>query len=190
MIEGDLDQIAGTIGRTRRARTEQFWSDLSVKVTSLTPSLDDSDSVLDRYWFLRTLIDVYNRFVRCLSDIKSAKYYDAWCELERIEIASADLTTNMVYPALRRRVSFIANVIARWQALFPYAVFLSPEYVARKTECTICGGMNTPWIFCGHEAGKLYRGKIAHRRVVQADLLGISFVTTPVQKYSVAFAKV
>lgn len=56
-------------------------------------------------------------------------------------------------------------------------------------ECTICGLPVHPWSRCEHQAGIVYRGKECHRIVKEMDILGLSLVRDPVQKYSVLFTQ-
>lgn len=46
---------------------------------------------------------------------------------------------------------------------------------------------STPVTPCGHTPGKVYAGECCYRTIKNAQILEVSLVTNPVQKYSVAF---
>ncbi len=44
-----------------------------------------------------------------------------------------------------------------------------------------------PQGFCGHRVGEIYNGEMCHRILTKLEVMGISIVDKPVQKYSVLF---
>jgi hypothetical protein len=68
-------------------------------------------------------------------------------------------------------------------------LYLSPEIVEHEKKCNICGKIVSIRNPCGHEVGEIYNGEMCLRIVTKLDFLGISFVESPVQKYSVPFIK-
>lgn len=147
----------------------------------------DVEDVANKAWFLYTLIDANIDFIDAFGKIKSENYYEAWCKLERIEINLSNLIDNQFYDFEVLRVKDLALTVSNWQALYPYAVFLSPEMIIKREICSICGLDVNPWSKCSHISGKVYTGKFCYRIVKEMSFLGISLVHTPVQKYSVAF---
>jgi hypothetical protein len=78
-------------------------------------------------------------------------------------------------------------MIERWQELFPYRVFFSPEFLKKRVVCSVCRARVTPRSDCGHEKHQLYQGQQCYHIVEEVQLLSISMVENPVQRYSVAF---
>lgn len=86
-------------------------------------------------------------------------------------------------------LDFIERRIEGIQSLFPYKIFASPEILALEKKCGICGTSISVRNTCGHRVGQIYGGKMCSRVVTKMELLGLSMVTDPVQKYSVAFPR-
>jgi len=86
-------------------------------------------------------------------------------------------------------IEFIGSQVSKFQSLFPYRMFLSPSLVIRKCRCSICGQEMSIRNPCGHRRGEIYDGELCTRIVEDADLLEVSLVPNPVQKYSVVFPK-
>lgn len=60
--------------------------------------------------------------------------------------------------------------------------------MVQRAECSICRRRIRPRRPCGHSVGEIYGGEQCHRVITSIDaVLGIAFVTNPVQKYSVVF---
>jgi hypothetical protein len=112
----------------------------------------------------------------------------AWCHLERCEIELASLhrhhTPTNEDP---QKIGFISRMVPRWQSLYPYKMFLSPEILKKEVLCSICGARVVPRSSCGHRKHNVYGGRLCFHKVVDAAFIGLSLVTDPVQKYSVAF---
>ncbi len=141
-----------------------------------------------RVWQAETIAEIQRGFVGAFSQLKGGKFYDAWCQFERCEIALRSLhrhhTTEKDDP---HRLDYINRMILRWQSLYPYRVFFSPEFLKKKVTCSICGSVVKPRLYCGHTKGALYDGKLCHHIVEKVELLSISVASDPVQRYSVAF---
>jgi SEC-C motif len=143
----------------------------------------------NRLWFLYGVIDARLQYVTSFQQIKREAYYESWCGLERVEIKLRSLSRNALFDLDDFGINPLAATIQRWQKLFPYAVFFSPEIVAGRKECSICTATVDPWTDCGHKPGHLYCGKECYRIVRDPEILSISLVRNPVQKYSVAFVR-
>jgi hypothetical protein len=83
----------------------------------------------------------------------------------------------------------IQKYTEQFQCLFPYALFLSPAYVEKERRCSICDAVASLRSSCEHDLGEIYDGVMCLHRITMAELIEISFVTEPVQKYSVLFMK-
>jgi hypothetical protein len=137
-------------------------------------------------WCLETALHIQNLYLQAFSEMKGHKFYEAWCDMERAEIALGSLQRHDTTGWAEFRLGFIQKHIERWQSIFPYKMFFSPEFIALKKECSICGNIVTPRKPCGHIQGQIYDGEECLRRVTQKPL-GVSLVEKPLQKYSVVF---
>lgn len=144
----------------------------------------------NKLWVLQTIFEVQNHYLTAFSLIKKEKYYKAWCSLEHGEISLSFLLNHYSSGGDDEFcIGFIGNQIESWQSLYPYKMFLSPEMLEKEIKCNICGTVATPFTYCEHKVGDLYQGKLCLREVSDLELLGLSLVENPVQKYSVAFLK-
>jgi hypothetical protein len=147
---------------------------------------DESEAF--QIWCAETIDSVQRGFVAAFTSLKAGSFYNAWCQFERCEVNI--LSLNRHYPQTEEdphRIVYIEQMIRRWQALYPYRVFFSPELLKKRVECSICGARVSPRSNCGHEKSKIYSGEMCHHKVTEVDVLGISIDENPVQRYSVAF---
>lgn len=136
----------------------------------------------NKIWFVRQVAECRRSYLAALLEMRHGAYYHAWCRFERIELDLRDLLSNPVYDVDRFAIPDLARIVERWQSIFPYRLFASPEIIIKAEDCSICGAPVDPWSDCGHEVGKLYEGKVSHRVVRDMEFLSISIVQTPVQK--------
>lgn len=140
------------------------------------------------YWICETIVKSHMLFQDAFRKIKRGEYYKAWCALEQCELAIAALEKHYSISADDAHLLFYVNgMIAQWQELFPYTVFFSPEILKRTVVCSTCGAAVKPRTQCGHKKGEIYNGEMCTHIVTKCDLISISIVQNPVQKYSVAF---
>lgn len=142
-----------------------------------------------KIWQAETIAAIQRTFIAAFAELKGGNFYLAWCHLEQCEILQNNLRRHFsVADADLHRLNFIGRMIERWQDLYPYRVFFSPEFLKKKILCSICKKVITPRSHCGHDKGLLYDGEQCYHIVDEFDLLSISIVKDPVQRYSVAFA--
>lgn len=140
------------------------------------------------FWQAQAIASAQLSFENSFALMKAYKFYEAWCELERCELTVASLKRHFrPTPKDQHRIDYIQTMVGRWQALYPYKIFFSPEILKKRIECSTCGGKVSLRNPCGHEKGEIYDGEMCHHRVTECEFLGLSAVTNPVQKYSVAF---
>ena len=139
-------------------------------------------------WCAQTIASIQRGFIAAFSHLKADAFYEAWCQLERCEVEILGLKHHhSVTDDDPHRIEYIEKMIQRWQALYPYKLFFSPELLKKKVVCSICGVKVTPRSNCGHAKFGVYDGEMCHHRVTEVEVLGISLVESPVQRYSVAF---
>ncbi len=136
-------------------------------------------------WFLKSVCEIRSRFVHSVSDIKKGHFYDAWCDLERIEIGLISLLRNPFLNTDEFEIPNLLNLTRAWQKTYPYKLFISPELLYKTVQCGICSANITPWEQCEHEVGVVYCGICCHHVVKDVELISVSIVEDPVQKYSV-----
>ncbi len=147
---------------------------------------DESEAFL--IWCAQTIDSIQRGFISAFGSLKTGSFYEAWCQFERCEIDILSLSRH--YPQTEddpHRIAYIERMVLRWQAQYPYKVFFSPELLKKRVECSICGARVSPRSNCGHEKSNIYFGEMCYHKVTEVDLLSISIVQDPVQKYSVAF---
>ena len=140
-----------------------------------------------RLWCLEQVLRARNQYREAFHLLKSSRYYDAWCELERLELTLQFLRPHFGSEFHRYHLDFISTYCRRWQGLFPYKMFMSPELIEHEKKCSICGDPVSIRNPCGHRVGEIYGGEMCVRIVTNAEFLGTAFVESPVQKYSVPF---
>jgi hypothetical protein len=138
-------------------------------------------------WCLEETLAIQEHYLLAFRLLRAGEFYQAWCEPERTELALADLERHdtACWPDLR--LDFIKAHTAKWQSLFPYRMFYSPELLHAEKLCSICNRPVAPQSFCGHRVGEIYNGELCYRTATKLEVLGLSMVEKPVQKYSVLF---
>lgn len=138
-------------------------------------------------WFVQIALQVINLYNDTFDQLRKRKYHEAWNNLERIEININNIKFNDFDITNYWILQYIEIYIEKFQQLYPYKIFGSPEYIHKKIECSICGKTFIPWSDCEHIQGKVYDGEMCYGIVKDMDVISISLVTKPNQKYSVIF---
>lgn len=138
-------------------------------------------------WCLETLVKIHATFIDAFKQMKANQFYKAWCLLEQAEIKIHFLEKHIDKKKNPFNVIFLDAQIKRFQDMFPYAVFFSPEIIEKEVQCSICNHIIKPRSRCGHVVGEIYSGQMCTRIVTKSEFISISIVKNPVQKYSVAF---
>lgn len=140
------------------------------------------------WWCAATYACALGHYLDAFDHMRERAFYEGWCALERAEIELHFLFRHEVRVGRRLPAVWLDEMIELWQSLFPYRVFFSPAYLIRTRKCGICG---EPMLLagggCGHRLGQLYGGKMCTSIVTDAEILEVSVVPNPAQKYSVAF---
>jgi len=147
----------------------------------------NDQSLAKRIWCLEQILSIQDKFIAAFFQMKAEGYYEAWCLLERVELGLQFLSPHFEDTANQFHIKFIERHTTQYQSLFPYQVFMSPEFIEIEKVCTVCNKVVSPRDNCGHRVGEIYDGKMASRLVTKAEFLGIAAVREPVQKYSVMF---
>lgn len=185
----DLDLIKERLSVVEGRTEEQHQlliDDLKrLKQAAVSAANEDEARLL---WCLEETLATHHHYLEAFSLIKAGRFYDGWCELEQSELSLGRLARHVSF-GTEYLLEFIAAHVPRFQALYPYRLFASPEVVATEKVCSICGQRIAIRKSCGHRAGEVYGGEYCVRIVKQMKLLSVSMVTNPAHKYAVMFPK-
>lgn len=138
-------------------------------------------------WCYQAIVEIHKNFNHAFILLKDKKYYKAWCQLEQIEISFKWLKRHFIYNKDEYYLLHIEKSVKNLQILYPYRLFGSSELIKKKKKCSVCNKeilLRNP---CGHVVGEIYDGEMCHRIVTEAEVLGLSVVENPGNKYSVMF---
>lgn len=139
-------------------------------------------------WCAETIYSIQQKYISAFNSLKAGRFYEAWCQFERCEIDINSLERHYTSTSEDlHKIKFIEIMTQRWQSLYPYKYFFSPEFLKKRVECSICGARVSPRSYCEHEKSKIYWGEMCCHIITEVEVLGISLVDNPVQRYSVAF---
>lgn len=150
---------------------------------------EDKQEQAKQLWIYQTIIEIHKLYINAFNLLKEKDYYKGWCQLERIEITISSLKRHFQYDKEQFHIWHIEKTIKYLQVIFPYKLFASSELLKKKKECSTCGKEISIRNSCGHIVGEIYNGEMCHRIVTEAEVLGVSLVENPGNKYSVMFIK-
>lgn len=156
------------------------------KLILVRDGLQDDAKLL---WIYQTVIEIHKLYRNAFKLLKDKSYYQAWCQLERIEITIHSLKKHFTYDKNQYGLWNIEKAVKNLQVLYPYRLFGSSEILKKKKKCSVCDKEISIRNSCGHIVGQIYNGEMCHRIVTEAEILGISLVENPGNKYSVMFLK-
>lgn len=138
-------------------------------------------------WIYQTIIEIHKLFIDAFDLLKNKQYYQGWCQLERIEITISSLKKHFLYNKEQYKLWHIEKSVKNLQVIFPYKIFASTELLKKKKKCSVCDKEISIRNNCGHIIGEIYDGEMCHRIVTEVEILGISLVQNPGNKFSVMF---
>ncbi|WGE71598.1 hypothetical protein NYR79_01640 [Actinobacillus equuli subsp. haemolyticus] len=145
-----------------------------------------NELLANELWHLKTLFLAQNDYLRFLDLLLEKSYYQAWCTLEQCEIKINSLNRHIDdFSKEKYYFHFLNFQVSRWQAIFPYKWFTSPEFRFKKVKCSICKKAISPRGSCSHIVGELYSGKICHHIIEDMELIGVAITQNPVMKSNV-----
>ncbi len=132
------------------------------------------------------IFKIQNDYWDCFDLIGKGQCYLCWCKLEQIEIAVKFILNHHWPVEDEYSIKFIREYTEKFQKLFPYKLFASSEIVKIDKYCSICDTKVSLRNSCSHIKGQIYMGESCHHRVTKAEVVGISLVKDPFNKYAVA----
>ena len=149
---------------------------------------EENENAANYYWCIRQIYKIQKSYLDMFKNLKSKEYENAWNALERTDIELSFLEQNVEYlnPYTGKfNLEHIKKTIANYEKLFPYFIFSSREGIIKKEECSICGKTVKLRGGCNHKPGKLYMGEMCSRKITDYQIIAISLVRDPFDKYAV-----
>lgn len=146
-----------------------------------------SDEELSNHaWIVEHSLIATKLYIKTFYKLKAGDFYEAWCDLEKIEILLSRISENNKELCLEKvGLNKIKKMVSNWQSIYPYDLFISPGFISKYKTCSICRSKVSLRKSCGHKKGKLYNGSMCFHTVHKLKYLEVSIVENPVQKYSV-----
>jgi hypothetical protein len=166
--------------------SNELYDEINAAIAAAVAEDDQSEATA--LWICRTIGEIQRKFILAFRLLKGEKFFEAWCTFEQCEIQLKFLRKH--HPSDEHDdylLNYMERMVERWQGMYSYKIFFSPEFLKKKITCSVCGNQVKPRTPCGHIVGDIYNGEMCFHRVDECDILSISAVENPVQKYSVAF---
>jgi hypothetical protein len=185
----ETDEAIGKLLTAGENSAEQFETLIPGIVAGKREAITGGDeAVAKRFWAYEQVAKLHMHWAKLFCLLKDERFYDAWRSLEKCELIIRFLAPHLaVIGGDRFGVTWIQKAIERFQSLYPYALFFSPAIVELEKICSICRARISARVRCDHEVGEIYGGEMCSRIVTKGEVLEISLVEQPVQKYSVPF---
>ena len=144
----------------------------------------------NRLFLYKTILLAHLKYIQVINLLTRGDFYEAWVELERIEIDLIHIKENNEFlPEVNfYGVNFLARMVCNWQALFPYKIFGSSREIIKEVKCSVCNTTRSFINDCGHVKNKLYNGVLCFDEVIDFELITYDIVSNPVNKCSVFFS--
>lgn len=138
-------------------------------------------------WCLEQTLKTQEAYRDALAKLRDGQFYKGWCALERAEIELHFIESHKTRDWTSFKLDVIEEQVPKWQGLFPYRLFMSPEIVHVERRCSICDRVVLLRNPCGHRVGEIYDGEMCGHTITKVKLVGSALTDHPVQKYSVMF---
>jgi hypothetical protein len=178
-----LQSLVLAIRQAGRCEDVVIWEGFEKQ--AITAKADPASLDRDGLWAVQTYAGAVCEYLSAYNEMREGRYYEGWCQLERVEIALHWIALNPIEASITAMAADLATTVELWQSIFPYRIFASPSFRYKDWKCSICGLKGTPVSPCGHTIGKVYDGELCTRTITDLEMLEISLVRHPVQKYSV-----
>lgn len=139
-------------------------------------------------WCIRQIYYVQKNYLLVYDSLRKQEYEEAWRALEQTDIKLSFLEENFDIGTIVNDIYnllFIKRIIKEYEKLFPYQFFTSREGIIKQEKCSICGKIVSLRHGCGHKIGKLYMGEMCSHIVTDYELISISIVKDPFDKYAI-----
>jgi len=171
----------------RDENNEKQYSEL-VNGERLAAAAVQNEACANDAWLVGKILEAQQNYHTVFEHLRSDRFYDAWCLLERVEIALIWLQRHTPFES-EFGLDIIEKQTSLFQKLYPYGIFTSPAFIEKDRRCSICDAVVSIRSRCGHRIGEIYMGEMCTNRITMAELLEISLVTNPVHKTNVVFLR-
>jgi len=139
-------------------------------------------------WCCQTILKAHWHYQTAFVQMHGDDFYVGWCSLEQAELQLHFLERHYTTDEKDSfGITFMSRQIPKFQAIFPYKMFMSPGFIKEEVICSICEKKISIRSHCGHMPGEIYDGEQCGRIITKSTLLEISMTPDPLQKYSVTF---
>lgn len=145
----------------------------------------DNEINANNIWCVQQIEKIISHYLEAFNLLNTAKYLNAWNELDRADIELSFLKPHFDYFTHSPAIVFIEDKISQIQKLYPYQYFFSRESITLKSRCSICNSPISLRNSCDHVVGELYNGEQCGVIIEQFELTGIALVEDPFDKYAV-----
>lgn len=176
--------------RDYRDRVNRETCDKHVELLSRLKkkAVTDGDQLTAKaVWCLETIYSIQRQYVAAVQGMRTGQFQQAWYLLDRCDIEGSFLRKHFADDREEFGIQHALIHVRRFQDLYPYNWGISPEFLYKEIRCSVCDEKITLRSDCGHETGEIYDGEMCSREISSIDILGVSIVANPVQKYSVIF---
>jgi hypothetical protein len=103
------EEIASLLRENVDNPTPDFWemARAETKDALLRAQGSDDTEASDQAWFLNKVATTRGLYIHCFRQIMQAKYYEAWCNFERVEIENRWLFSNAFYDIAEFKVDVL-----------------------------------------------------------------------------------
>lgn len=154
-------------------------------------AVDRDDQVSAKaVWCLETIARIQDHFESAFQCMRSGEFMEAWFQLERCESELKFLSPHFADEGDQFGVEYISIHTKRFQNLFNSEGpmwGISPEFLHKGMECSICHSKITLRSGCDHKQGEIYNGELCATNITDLQIIGVALVPNPSQKYSVIF---
>lgn len=187
MAKNNLSEIQAILKRvtTDRYSEEQIATELALIKKEFVRKGQSQNA--NGVWCTEQILKIQTDFLHAFQLLQHKEYYNAWCLFDQIEINIGFLRPHYDVDSNEYMLLFIDTQTKKYQKIFPYKIFMSPELLEEEKKCNICNRTVSIRKPCGHEVGELYDGEMCCRIVTKVQILGTAMVESPLQKYSVPF---
>lgn len=188
MLLSDIEQTLLSVEDNWTTRGDKLFA-RELKEIKQSALLANDQGMAKHIWCVEQALKVQQSFIQAYLNNKNNKCYEGWCDLERAEVG-AHLLKKHLPPNLiiDYKIDFIVKQTEKFQSIYPYVYFMSPEFVKQKLYCSICDSRISIRNHCGHIPGEIYNGEFCGRVIKSMQVAAIAMVKNPVQKYSVPFS--
>ncbi len=145
----------------------------------------DNQEKATQVWCYETILNIQDYYLSAFESMKQDSFFEAWCLLERVEVALAFLSQHFEPEGDEYMIRFIEKHTSQFQSLFPYTFFASPAMLHLREKCSICGKPISIRNPCGHKPGEIYNGEMCGHEITEMQVLEVSITQKPAHKYAV-----